>query len=54
MPQAAGLEAILGGLREVHADDDALLGAAAAVFDALYANPANAAKPGTTKNQQNP
>ncbi len=54
VPQAAGLEAILGGLREVHADDDALLGAAAAVFDALYANPANAANPVTTKNQQNP
>ena len=36
--QAAGLEAILGGLREVHADDDALRAAAAAVFDALYAN----------------
>ena len=35
---AAGLEAILGGLREVHADDDALRAAAAAVFDALYAN----------------
>lgn len=42
-PQAAGLEAILGGLREVHADDDALLAAAAAVFDALYVNPATPA-----------
>ena len=37
--QAAGLEAILGGLRELHADDDTLLAAAAAVFDALYACP---------------
>ena len=39
VPEAAGLEAVLGGLREVHADDDALTGAAAAVFDALYAAP---------------
>lgn len=38
-PEAAGLESVLGGLRELHADDDALLAAAAAVFDALYANP---------------
>jgi hypothetical protein len=38
--QAAGLEAVLGGLREMHADDDALLQAASAVFDALYAMPA--------------
>lgn len=39
--QAAGLEAVLGGLRAVHGDDDALQAAASAVFDALYANPAN-------------
>jgi hypothetical protein len=38
-PEAAGLEAVLAGLREVHADDDALTVAAAAVFDALYAAP---------------
>ena len=38
-PEAAGLEAVLAGLREVHADDDALVGAAAVVFDALYAAP---------------
>ncbi|WP_296560195.1 chromate resistance protein ChrB domain-containing protein [Pigmentiphaga sp.] len=38
-PEAAGLEAVLGGLREVHADDDLLILAAAAVFDALYAAP---------------
>jgi len=38
-PEAAGLEAVLGGLREVHADDDALTQAAATVFDALYAAP---------------
>jgi hypothetical protein len=37
--QAAGLAAVLAGLREVHADDDRLTHAAAAVFDALYANP---------------
>ncbi len=35
VPEAAGLEAVLAGLREQHADDDALLAAAAAVFDAL-------------------
>jgi hypothetical protein len=39
VPQAAGLEAILGGLREVHADDDALVSASSAIFDALYAAP---------------
>lgn len=43
--QAAGLEAILGGLREVHANDDALIKATNAVFDALYANAANQAHP---------
>jgi hypothetical protein len=39
VPEAAGLEAVLAGLREVHADDDNLSLAAAAVFDALYAAP---------------
>lgn len=39
VPEAAGLEAVLSGLREVHADDDELTLAAAAVFDALYAAP---------------
>jgi hypothetical protein len=39
VPEAAGLEAVLGGLREVHADDDKLIAATAAVFDALYAAP---------------
>jgi hypothetical protein len=34
----AGLSALLGGLREIHADDDRLV-TAAAVFDALYAAP---------------
>ena len=42
VPEAAGLEAVLAGLREVHADDDRLATAAAAVFDALYATPATA------------
>jgi hypothetical protein len=37
--EAAGLESVLAGLRELHADDDALVAAAAAVFDALYAAP---------------
>ncbi|MCU0924540.1 MAG: chromate resistance protein [Hydrogenophaga sp.] len=42
VPEAAGLESVLGGLRELHTDDDALAAAAAAVFDALYASPSNA------------
>jgi hypothetical protein len=43
--QAAGLEAVLGGLREIHADDDKLQSAADTVFDALYALPAPGAAP---------
>jgi hypothetical protein len=39
VPEAAGLEAVLSGLCEVHADDDQLMQAAAAVFDALHAAP---------------
>ena len=39
VPEAAGLEAVLAGLREVHSDDDHLRLAAAAVFDALHAAP---------------
>ena len=39
VPEAAGLESVLAGLRELHADDDALVAAAATVFDALYASP---------------
>ena len=39
VPEAAGLEVVLAGLRALHADDDALAAAAAAVFDALYAAP---------------
>ena len=42
VPEAAGLESVLGGLRELHANDDALQAAAAAVFDALYASPHSA------------
>lgn len=38
-PEAAGLESVLAGLRELHADDDALTTAASAVFDALHAAP---------------
>ncbi len=45
--QAAGLEAVLAGLREVHAGDDDLARAAATVFDALYALPI--AKPGSSR-----
>ncbi len=41
-PEAAGLEAVLAGLREVHGDDDRLVRAASAVFDALYAAPTGA------------
>ena len=43
VPEAAGLEAVLSGLREVHAGDEPLTLAAAAVFDALYAAPATRA-----------
>jgi hypothetical protein len=39
VPEAAGLEAVLAGLRETHADDDRLTKAASTVFDALYAAP---------------
>lgn len=39
-PAAAGLEAVLGGLRALHANDDALRAAACTMFDALYATPA--------------
>ncbi|MBT9490531.1 MAG: chromate resistance protein [Rubrivivax sp.] len=39
VPEAAGLEVVLAGLQEVHADDDQLNLAAANVFDALYAAP---------------
>ena len=35
--EAAGLESVLAGLRTLHADDDDLLAAASAVFNALYA-----------------
>lgn len=35
--EAAGLETVLSGLHALHADDDALTQASAAVFDALYA-----------------
>ncbi len=47
VPQAAGLEAVLAGLRELHADDDDLLRAAAAVFDALYVLPGD--MPGSSR-----
>jgi hypothetical protein len=46
VPEAAGLESVLAGVRELHADDDALVAAAAAVFDALYAAPVGS--PGDT------
>jgi hypothetical protein len=35
-PEAAGLESILAGLRELHTDDDRYTDAAITVFDALY------------------
>jgi hypothetical protein len=37
--EGAGLEAVLAGLREQHADDDKLQAAACGVFDAFYAAP---------------
>ena len=36
VPEAAGLETILNGARQQHADDDRLLGEAAKTFDYLY------------------
>lgn len=36
-PEAPGVERVLAGLREAHADDDALLACAGAVFDGLHA-----------------
>ena len=44
-PEAGGLEAVLAGLRALHADDNTLLDAACAVFDALFANPGNPSQP---------
>ncbi len=44
VPNAAGLETVLAGLRELHADDDELLAAAGAVFNALYAAPGEGAR----------
>ena len=38
VPEAVGLEAVLGGLRSSAKNDDALLVAASAVFDGLYTN----------------
>jgi hypothetical protein len=46
-PEAAGLESVLAGLRSLHADDDDLLQAASAVFNALYAAPSGAARHAT-------
>jgi hypothetical protein len=43
VPEAAGLEAVLAGLREVHANDDELTLSASAVFDALHAAPGSPA-----------
>ena len=37
VPEAPGLEAVLAGLRALHSDDEQLVAAAGAVFDALYA-----------------
>lgn len=38
VPEAAGIEAVLRGLRAAAADDDKLLGEARRVFDGLYTN----------------
>ncbi|MGL6110628.1 MAG: chromate resistance protein ChrB domain-containing protein [Rubrivivax sp.] len=45
VPEAAGLESVLAGLRQLHADDDALAAAAGATFDALHAAPAGQGAP---------
>jgi hypothetical protein len=47
VPEAAGLESVLGGLRELHADDDVLAAAAATVFEALHASPCPSTGAGT-------
>ncbi|MFM9900171.1 MAG: chromate resistance protein ChrB domain-containing protein, partial [Polaromonas sp.] len=39
VPEAEGLGAVLSGLQQVHANDDSLVAASSAVFDALYASP---------------
>lgn len=39
VPEAEGLGAVLAGLQQVHSNDDKLVTAAGAVFDALYASP---------------
>jgi hypothetical protein len=39
VPEAAGLELVLAGVREMHKKDDAFLAATLPVFDALYAAP---------------
>ena len=44
VPEAAGLETVLAGLRALHGDDDTLLAAAIAVFDALLAAPSSASE----------
>ena len=44
-PEAGGLEAVLAGLRALHADDNTLLDAACTVFDALFANPGSPSPP---------
>ena len=44
VPEAAGLETVLAGLRALHGDDDTLLAAALAVFDALLAAPSSASE----------
>jgi hypothetical protein len=46
VPEAAGLEAILAGLRALHTDDDTLLAAAMPVFDGLYAGHVTPTAPG--------
>jgi hypothetical protein len=45
VPEAAGIESVLAGLRQLHQDDDRLAAAAAAVFDALLAAPGEGARP---------
>jgi hypothetical protein len=42
VPESAGLEGVLAGMRALHANDNKLAAAAATVFDALYAAPGTA------------
>ncbi|MFY9460803.1 MAG: chromate resistance protein ChrB domain-containing protein [Pseudomonadota bacterium] len=47
VPEAAGLEWVLAGLRDLHGDDETLIAASNGVFDALYATHVQDSSSGT-------